>query len=118
MYIENKDYGLRFINLNSCTVYNGNIKYISKSFKLDDEKVGLVFINAKCSISESYNYFKNNTGESMRATKISLPKNNFPKKIKIYYTEENLNSFNRANEEKIKEIIDNSHLLYEMDNNK
>ena len=90
----------------------------SAAKRMSLSEIGLVFINAKCSISESYNYFKNNTGESMRATKILLPKNNFPKKIKIYYTEENLSLFNKANDEKIKEIIDNSHLLYEMDNNK
>lgn len=109
MYVEESEYGLRFVNKNSCTVYSGNIGYVLlENILRNDTK--LVFISASCSIADSYNFFKQFSGESHRNEYINVSDMT---DLKIYYTNEKIKTIVKADEKHLEEIIDKSHLIYE-----
>lgn len=113
MYLENhQEYGLRFINKNSCTVYSGNIDYIKVNTLINNEKTNVIFISAKCTIPEIIKY-NNSTGLSIRALNFDFDDETSEYKYKFYYTDYSLKDIKKANEVELDDIISKSYLLSE-----
>ena len=112
MYIEDSEYGLRFANKNLCTIFNGHIKKTITSVKINDEKIGIIFLSSSCSILDHINYYKQGP-TSYRWSYIEIPESYFPDKYKIYYTKDNIKKVDKLSEKELLEFIEDANLMYE-----
>ena len=108
MYIEENDNSLVFTNKDTCTIYSGNIKEYSTTYKND---LGIIFLSSKCSYKEMIKQSIDNAN-NYRRYHINLAKN-FPKKIKIYYTNLEIKNIENASKKDIDKLIDKSILIFE-----
>ncbi len=113
MYIEKmNDNGLRFVAKNSCSLYSGNVKHIITS--IDNNKI--IFVRVKCNISDLLSY-KKEQNKKIDLTSNSYRYDNFDvsslESYKIYYTNVSFNKIRKANNKKLKKIINESTLMYE-----
>lgn len=113
MYIEDSKYGLRFANKNLCTVYRGNIRKVTTSINVENEKVGIIFVTSYCSIVDLYDFYKKDVLNSYRWYYIEFPEVDFPAKYRIYYTKENLNDVMKLEEDELLKFIEKANLMYE-----
>lgn len=108
MYIEKKEKSLIFTNKDLCTVYSGNIEQYSTIY---ENEFGIMFLTSKCSYNEIIKTTLN-PGINYRYHHIVLD-DNFPKKIRIYYSNLKLKNLNKATKKELDDYMNNSILIYE-----
>lgn len=88
----------------------------------NDEKIGLIFISAKQTIANMFEqesvYDDCVVAYDCSGTRVSdsivLNRyDDFPKKFKVYYTTYSFKSIVKSSNKQLKNILDNSHLIYE-----
>ncbi len=112
MFVSNhSEYGLRFINKNSCTVYAGDIDYVIKDVKIDGHNMQVIFVTASCTIKDIYK-FNISESESYRMQNFDIFDDSWQNKYQVYYTRYNLQAIEKTNSnEELLRIIDKSYLL-------
>ena len=82
--------------------------------KENEENVNLIFITRKTNLRD-YLLSKKDKIKSIRPPEINYESINPSEKMKVYYTTEDLDYIKNASEEELKQIIDNSTLIYTND---
>jgi transcriptional regulator with XRE-family HTH domain len=114
MYVEyDKQYGLRYVSKNQCTLYDGTIYHILKNISIKNKKYNIIFVNSSCSIYDYYRYNDENNTSNFRFDNFKIYDKNLLSKYKVYYTLISINEIKYYDNDKLLKIIDSSYLLYE-----
>ena len=108
MYIEKNNNSLIFTNKDTCTIYSGNINEYSTTYK---NAFGIIFLSSECSYKEMIKSSIDNAN-NYRHYYINIAKN-FPKKIKVYYSNLKIKNIENASQKDIAKLIDKSILIFQ-----